>query len=198
MSTEVKLRTVCVLVGAVCGSMALSGCVSSPTYGTEKTANAHLVDGISSLVSLTPPKKKSEVTYVPRPDLVEPPEGAALPVPQQSVASKDNPQWLESPEETRKRLIEEADSGSFDNGSPLAKNPTSKEQFEQFRQARANQKGAYEGRRYLSDPPTGYRQPSETAPIGELGESEFKKEQRRKAAARKAKGGFSLGKLWPF
>lgn len=195
MSMEVKVRTVCVLVGAVSVSALLSGCVS-PTYGTEKTANAHLMDGIGSMVSIAPPKKKSEVTYVPRPALVEPPAGAALPVPQQSVASKDNPQWLESPEETRKRLIEEADSGNTRfNGSPLAKNPTSKEQFEKFRQARANQRGAYEGRRYLSDPPPEYKLPAESAPAGELGESEFQKEKRRKAAARKAKRGF---RIWPF
>jgi len=195
MSMEVKVRTVCVLVGAVSVSALLSGCVS-PTYGTEKTANAHLMDGIGSMVSIAPPKKKSEVTYVPRPALVEPPEGATLPVPQQSVASKDNPQWLESPEETRKRLIEEADSGNTRfNGSPLAKNPTSKEQFEKFRQARANQRGAYEGRRYLSDPPPEYKLPAESAPAGELGESEFQKEKRRKAAARKAKRGF---RIWPF
>lgn len=195
MSMEVKVRTVCVLVGAVSVSAVLSGCVS-PTYGTEKTANAHLMDGIGSMVSIAPPKKKSEVTYVPRPALVEPPEGAALPLPQQSVASKENPQWLESPEETRKRLIEEADSGNTRfNGSPLAKNPTSKEQFEKFRQARANQKGAYEGRRYLSDPPPEYRLPAESAPADDLGESEFQKEKRRKAAARKAKSGF---RIWPF
>lgn len=195
MSMEVKVRTVCVLVGAVSVSALLSGCVS-PTYGTEKTANAHLMDGIGSMVSIAPPKKKSEVTYVPRPALVEPPEGAALPVPQQSVASKDNPQWLESPEETRKRLIAEADSGNTRfNGSPLAKNPTSKEQFEKFRQARANQRGAYEGRRYLSDPPPEYKLPAESAPADDLGESEFQKEKRRKAAARKAKRGF---RIWPF
>lgn len=196
MSIEVRVRTVCVLVGAVSVSAALSGCVS-PTYGTEKSANAHLLDGIGSMVAIAPPKKKSEVTYVPRPALIEPPAGGALPVPQQSVASKQNPQWLESPEETRKRLIEEADSGSnrLGSGSPLAKKSTSKEQFEKFRQARANQKGAYEGRRYLSDPPPVYRVPAETAPAEELGESEFKKEKRRKEAARKAKRGF---RIWPF
>lgn len=197
MSTEIKVRTVCALVGVVSMSVVVSGCVS-PTYGTEKSANAHLMDGLGSIVSLTPPKKQSEVTYVPRPALVEPPEGGALPVPQQSLASKDNPQWLESPEETRQRLVAEADSDSNFNGSPLAKNPSSKEQFEKFRQARANQKGAYSGRRYLSDPPPDYRLPAESAPAEELGESEFKKAQRRKLAARKAKGGIGLGRLWPF
>ena len=69
------------------------------------------------------------------------------------------------------------------------------EQTEKFREARAVQKGAYSGRRYLSDPPAGYRQPADTAPVDELGESEFKKEQRRKEAARKSKGGF---RIWPF
>ena len=42
-----------------------------------------------------------------------------------------------------------------------------------------------------------YRVPSETAPIGDLGEPEFKKERRRKKAAQKEKG-WQIGNLWPF
>ena len=196
MNRVASIRTVCALVG-VSMTVVLGGCVSSPTYGTHKTANKHLLDGLTSMVSIAPPKKKSEVTYKPRPDLVDPPEGAALPPPQTSLASKSNPQWPESPEETRQRLIEEADNDTnpTDRGGPLSTPAESSEQFRKFREARANQKAAYEGRRFLSDPPVEYRQPAESAPADDLGESEFKKEQRRKAAARKNKGGF---KIWPF
>lgn len=149
------------------------------------------------MVSIAPPKKESEVTYKPRPDLVDPPEGAALPPPQSSLASKENPQWPESPEETRQRLVAEADADTnpTDRAGPLATPAESSEQFRKFREARANQKAAYEGRRFLSDPPVEYRVPAETAPTDELGETEFKKDQRRRAAARKKKNGFSL---WPF
>lgn len=187
------------LIGAVSIPVMVSGCISSPTYGTEKTANAHLVDGLTSMVTIVPPKSGQEVAYSPRPELVEPPEGTPLPVPQQSVANKDNPQWLESPEETRERLIAEADDeDTFGRGrSPLAEQPATEEQMERFREAKAVQKGAYSGRHFLSDPPTEYREPAETAPADDLGESEFRKEQRRKAAARKSQG-LNLGRLWPF
>ena len=53
-------------------------------------------------------------------------------------------------------------------------------------------------RRYLSEPPTGYRQPVATAPADELGEDERKKEARRRARAKKKGDGFKLGNLWPF
>ena len=177
-------------------TLVLGGCVSSPTYGTHKTANQHLFDGLTSMVAVSL-SKKTGATYKPRPELVDPPKGAPLPPPQSSLASKDNPQWPESPEETRRRLVAEADADDnpTDRGGPLAKPAESSEQFQKFREARANQKAAYEGRRFLSDPPVEYRVPAETAPTEELGESEFKKAQRRKAAARKEKGGF---KIWPF
>ena len=201
MSADNTIRKTSVLAVAVTMSVVVAGCTSSPRYGTDKTANAHLLDGLGSLVSLTPNKKNSEVAYKPRPELVRPPEGAPLPQPQQSLASKENPQWLESPEDTRRRLVAEQDDNTNRFGQAktvLTSDPSTKEQFEQFRQARANQKGAYEGRRYLSDPPTDYRTPVDSAPTDVLGESEFKKEQRRKAAARKEKGGINLGRLWPF
>ena len=197
MNRVASIRTVCALVGGVSMTLVLGGCVSSPTYGTHKTANQHLIDGLTSMVSIAPPKKDSKVTYKPRPDLVDPPEGTPLPPPQSSLASKENPQWPESPEETRARLIAEADNDTnpIDRGGPLSTPAESSEQFRKFREARANQKASYEGRRYLSDPPVEYRVPADTAPADELGETEFKKEQRRKAAARKEKGGF---KIWPF
>lgn len=48
------------------------------------------------------------------------------------------------------------------------------------------QQGAYsDRRRYLSDPPLTYRQPADSAPAGELGETEREKEKRRIAAAKK-------------
>ena len=200
MIARIRFRTVGVLLGAVSFPLALSGCLSSPTYGTEKTANAHLVDGLTSMVSIVPPRRSSEVAYAPRPSLVTPPDSTTLPKPQESIASEDNPQWLESPEETRERLRAEADDGDRFGTyrSPLAEQPATEEQMQQFREAKAVQKGAYEGRRFLSDPPVEYREPADTAPVDELGETEFQKEQRRKAAARKSEGGLNLGRLWPF
>jgi hypothetical protein len=141
-----------------------------------------------------------------------------LPAPQQNIA-ENNPVWVESPEETRARLVAEADANSDRTGyrSPLARRETGQsnsgtvpgsasvasngltqqQQLEAFRQARSIQKGAYsDRRRFLSDPPLAYRQPSETAPIGELGEPEKVKERRRIAEAKKA--GTGTRKWWPW
>lgn len=201
MTRAVGYRTGCAVVGVLAASVVLSGCVSSPTYGTHKTANAQLVDDLSNLVSIVPPKRQSEVAYAPRPSIVKPPEGnTTLPPPQTSLASEDNPQWPESPEETRQRLRDEAEANARGNyRSPLANggDVVTPEQREQFRQAKALQKGNYEGRRFLSDPPVAYRVPSETAPTDDLGEPEFKKERRRKKAAQKEQG-WKIGNLWPF
>ncbi len=56
--------------------------------------------------------------------------------------------------------------------------------------------GSETSRKYLSEPPLTYRQPAETAPVGDIGEDEFKKERRAKAAARK-KNSWSLRQLIP-
>lgn len=103
-----KIERVLVLLMAV-GSLALSGCVSSPTYGTDKTAGAQLLDDVSNMASFGQGKNKERINYKPRPDLVRPGEGekAVLPPPQQSVASAGDSSWPESPEERRKRLRDE-------------------------------------------------------------------------------------------
>ena len=91
-------------------ALALSGCMSSPTYGTDKTAGEQLVNDVSGILSLTPPKRE-RIAYQPRPELVKPAPGEAvqLPEPQQSVA-ESNPAWPESPEQKRARLRAEADA----------------------------------------------------------------------------------------
>lgn len=97
------------------GCSLVSGCASSPTYGTDKTAMEQLTDDLGQSVSLTGPDPKNKgVKYTPRPTLVLPAQAQkeTLVAPQQTVANKDNPQWLESPEETRARLVSEADANS--------------------------------------------------------------------------------------
>lgn len=103
-----KIERVLVLMTAV-GSLTLAGCVSSPTYGTDKTAGAQLLDDVSNMASFGQGKNKERINYKPRPELVRPGDGekAVLPPPQQSVASAGDPSWPESPEERRKRLRDE-------------------------------------------------------------------------------------------
>ncbi len=105
---------------------------------------------------------------------------------------ENNPAWVvESPEETRQRLREEADAnrGSATYVSPLAKanengrQLSAKEQQEAYREARRIQMGAYsDKRRFLSDPPLEYRKLPEQA-VADLGEPEKVKERRRKKEA---------------
>lgn len=185
------------MTGLLVACSMLAGCVGSPTYGTDKTAMEQLVDDVDSAVSLgSDPNKNKGTKYNPRPALVMPPESAkaSLAAPQQSLAGKDNPEWLETPEEARERLVAEADANA---NNPRYRSPllagygtngtmTESQKWQAFREARQLQKGAYlDQRRFLSDPPTEYRQADETA-LTDLGEPEAKKEKRRKKLAKAA------------
>lgn len=215
MKTEYRA---CVTIGAlIAAGLVLSGCLG-PTYGTDKTATEQLVDDLGSIASIGSPRKGASIEYKPRPAIVKPPENASLPAPQQNI-TENNPAWVESPEQTRGRLIAEADANSGITGyrSPLARretgnsnngsvlggasvasnNLTPQQQTEAFRQARRIEQGAYsDRRRFLSDPPLTYRKPSDTAPIGDLGEPEKDKERRRISEAKKSKTG--IRSWWPW
>jgi hypothetical protein len=200
----------------VVSGLALSGCMGSPTYGTDKTASEQLVGDVTGILSLGPKERRS-IEYNPRPELVKPsPDAVAnLPAPQQSVATSENPAWPESPEQKRARLVanatENRDKPGFRpeivndiydgpaSSTPSARNfragdsgivsPVEAEQeAEAFKAKLAEtRQGSATSRKYLSEPPLVYRQPSDTAPADELGEDELKKERQRKAAA--SKGG---------
>ena len=180
----------------------LSGCLSSPTYGTDKTSSEQLLEDITNIASLKT-RKGEDIQYKPRPDLVSPPSTASLPQPQTSVV-ENREIWPESPEETRERLVAEITENQDNPGyvSPLkiagpdGQNLTRKQQAEAYRQARLVQQGAYQERRFLSDPPAGYKIPASTAPIGELGETEREKEQRRKDAATVQGSGKKWWQVW--
>lgn len=184
----------------------LAGCVASPTYGTGKRSDVQLLEDVSNLASLGP-KKKEGIDYKPRPTIVKPATIGELPPPQTAYANSE--QWPESPEERRARIRAEA-TANQDN--PLFRPSvvtttrdtvqdnaelTAEEQQKRFREQLAAKNGSYEGRRYLSDPPTEYKEPLASAPTGELGEDEAAKERRRLKAAKK-KGSFKMSDLWPF
>ena len=218
MKTEYRA---CVTMGAlIAASLMLSGCLG-PTYGTDKSSTEQLVDDLGSIATLTPTNKAAGIDYKPRPAIVKPTDTASLPTPQQNVA-ENNPAWVESPEETRKRLVAEADAGGASYNSPLARGSgnssgagartvgraadgpptpaqtmTTEKQRQAVLQAKQIQTGAYsDRRRFLSDPPLTYRQPAESAPVGDLGEPEKVKERRRIAEAKKA--GTGKRSWWPW
>lgn len=194
----------------------LGGCLSSPTYGTGKTANAQLLEDVSGALSPLP-KRKAQIDYKPRPEIVRPdPENpeqvAALPDPQNDIASTDNPAWPESPEQRRARIRATAtanqnnpnfeaevapdiqgnqppplsdDLNKGANFDPLRNGNVDQQRAEYKRRRKEGGQGSATERKYLSEPPLEYRAPAETAVAGELGEDEHKKERRRKAESRK-------------
>ncbi|CDX62601.1 conserved exported hypothetical protein [Mesorhizobium plurifarium] len=203
----------------VVSAIALSGCMSSPTYGTDKTAAAQLFDDVSGAASITP-KRRTPIDYKPRPDLVKPAPGQkeSLPPPQESIetASAD---WPESPEARRARIRADATAHQNDpnyqpeavediqtdpeavkkalaeSGSSHPPRWTPDDSNSDARKAAiqrnlAEQKqGDPTVRKYLSEPPLAYRQAATTAPQNELGEDEYKKERRLKAQAEGKKSG---------
>lgn len=186
------------LAGVLTSCAALSACTGGPTYGTDKTATEQLFSDIGNAVSVTPDKSGPRPKYAPRPGLVTPARGSVpgLVAPQQSLADRSsNPQWAESPEEMRKRLVDEADANANNTAyrSPLlegrgqAGTMTEEQRWNAFRQAKAEaQPGTgLQRRRYLSDPPSAYRQSAGTITESDLGEPEVKKEKRRLKEAQK-------------
>jgi hypothetical protein len=205
-----KVRIGVCLTALMVGCGAISGCMSSPTYGTDKTAGEQLFNDLSDIasVSAATPKDKG-VKYPNRPGLVvpTPTQRDQLAQPQQSLASKDNPQWVESPEEARKRLAEEADSnsGNINYRSPLAaadsqqNHMSEKQQQEAYRAARDTYEGKYvDQRRYLVDPPQQYREVSDASTLNDLGEPESKKEKKRRKEAEAAQQSNSSSWWNPF
>lgn len=217
--TERYNARLALLAPLVASGLALSGCMGSPTYGTDKTASEQLVGDLTGAVSFAP-KRKDPIDYKPRPTLVKPAPGQkeALPAPQDSIQSA-SAEWPESPEQRRARLRADAtahqndpsyqseivddvqsDPASVkkamaDSGSshPPAWTPADSDKGRaaeiQRRLADAKQ-GDPNTRKYLSEPPLAYRVASDTAPQNVLGEDEYKKERRLKKAAEGKKSGW--------
>lgn len=192
----------------------LSGCMGAPTYGTGKAADQQLMEDVTGVLSLGP-KDKERIDYKPRAGIVMPASTEVLPPPQEDVATSGNPAWPESPEQRLARVRAEA---TENQDNPLYRSPVQRDigvnarsgtgvldpamarrQREEVLKQRAELNNVNPtSRRYLSEPPVVYRQPAETAPVGELGETEAKKAREAKRAAQKNGGGFDLRRLWPF
>ncbi len=185
----------------VASSLLLSGCLGSPTYGTDKTANEQLTSDLSSMFSFKP-KTNPVGEYKPRPELVKPASLTELPAPQDNIVVADSAQWPESPEARRARIRADAtarqDERNFEPAvindislaSPddLSKLTPKQRSAEIKRRLEEKNQGNATRRKYLSEPPLTYRQPSETAPVNEIGEDEAKKERRIKRMAKKGGG----------
>ncbi|MEI9416680.1 hypothetical protein [Mesorhizobium sp. Cs1321R2N1] len=217
--TERYNARLALLAPLVASGLALSGCMGSPTYGTDKTAAEQLAGDLTGAVSFAP-KRKDPIDYKPRPTLVKPAPGQkeALPAPQESIQTA-NAGWPESPEQRRARLRADATAHQNDpayqpeivddvqtdpasvkkameeSGSshPPAWKPADSDKgraAEIQRRLADSKQGDPNTRKYLSEPPLAYRTASSAAPQNELGEDEYKKERRLKAKAEGKKGGW--------
>jgi hypothetical protein len=214
--TMTKSARLIALGPLVVSGLAIGGCVSSPTYGTDKTSTEQLVSDVTGILSMAP-KPKPKIDYDPRPELVRPASTATLPPPQENIVTADSAAWPESPEQKRARVRQyatdnrdkqgfeplvvsdvpavQATSGAPDKLGESARaydsgvrESVTKQQTAAYKQAKADQQGTETDRKYLSEPPLVYRQPEATAPVGELGEDEVKKERRKRKEAMKDTG----------
>jgi hypothetical protein len=196
-----KYRVAGTLIVLSALAFSASSCMG-PRYGTDKPATEQFVDDLGDAASLSP-KKSNTLAYQPRGALVKPANPTLIP-PEKNLASKDNPQWVESPEETRTRLKAEADENSSNGNyrSPLAQSVTEgkvlspEQQRAQFREARKIQDGRYsDRRRFMSDPPLEYRK-ADPAALNDLGTPEAQKEKERKKQAAIAGSGTQWWEVW--
>ena len=193
-------------------ALVASGCsIAGPTYGTDKRVGEQLLEDLASVTTLK--RDTPAIDYRPRPGLLPVPEGSALPAPQESVA-KTNPAWENSPEELRRRLASEAarpgssalqgvdtrslaaQSKTYGAAAAPVDPATGKRVNMRLRAARI---GSANTRDSLSAPPVEYRQAAATAPTGDLGTPEYKKERiRAKAVQGKTSPLGKLRDLLPF
>ncbi len=104
--------------GLAIAGVALSGCMSSPTYGTDKTSSEQLIGDVSNILALAPKRTRRDRLQTPAGTGQTASRDRPPPcrTPQDSVASAGNPQWPESPEQRRARLRAEADENRDDPG----------------------------------------------------------------------------------
>ena len=185
MGASVSMNTVRRIAGAsvaVVSVFALSGCLG-PTYGTGKSSTEQLFEDLGSSLSLSKKKDGPAINYAPRPGIVKPADTATLPAPQENIAEASGV-WPESPEERRQRVLAEIEEGKRD--PRFITNPDQVAATGASEGPSASSGGAK--RIYLTDPPTEYRVPAQTAEYGDLGVSEATKARAAKAAQGKNSG----------
>lgn len=195
--------------------------MGAPTYGTGTSADEQLLQDLSGALTFSS-EKKERIDYSPRPGLVMPASTAVLPPPQEDVATVGNPAWPESNEQRLARIRAEAtanqDNANYSAGvdpdlmrsasrqsskrrhhwnevEPMVNAGRTREEFN--RRLAERQQGNPTQRKYLSEPPLVYRQPAATAPIGDVGEDEWRKEREAKRNARRNMPGRAQDNLPP-
>jgi len=170
-------------------SMAVSGCMSMTTYGTGEAPEVSMLKGVTTGLS---GQNKEKINYDPRAPLVMPP-AATLPEPVQQASAADS-DWpvepgspgtkVEDPlgptsrtDQAYVRRLQPMVGALPADQRPASYDPAKASQYahvedlrnrdqrKKFKAAIADAEGYnVNERRYLTDPPTTYSQPAETAP----------------------------------
>ena len=170
-------------------SMGVSGCMSMTTYGTGEAPEISMLKGVTTGLS---GQKREKISYDPRAPLVMPP-AATLPEPLQQASAAD-PDWPVEPGSPGTKVEDPLGPTSRTDQAyvrrlqpmvgalPADQRPASydpekasqyahiedlrnRDQRKKFKAAIADAEGYNSNeRRYLTDPPTAYSQPAETAP----------------------------------
>ncbi|PCI04047.1 MAG: hypothetical protein COB78_06805 [Hyphomicrobiales bacterium] len=198
----------------IAATIGLSGCVGGTTYGTGVSQEQETLEGVFNMFSLGG-KKKEKIDYSARADLVIPSDKSVLREPitvESSVADSD---WPESPEQKIARIRGEAVEPDERTGQvPISERLRKKEGikiernyktsvldekqgFYKFQRESAKKRKkilavrkelAYSvgpKRKFLTEPPTGYRDAATTAVAGDQGlDPEILKKRKREEEKR--------------
>ena len=212
-----KLRGFAALPLLVSG-LGLAGCMSGPTYGTGKGAHEQLLEDVTGILDVGPkqseaieykprpelvrpastaqlPPPQDSIATASNPAWPESPEQRRKRIRDRATANRDEAGFV--PEvapptvsaANDDRMHSAGGRGGFQGGGNDMSTMSAGKQREEFnRRLAVSKQGSPTTRRYLSEPPLAYRQPVGTAPVDDVGEDEWKKEQRLKREARKKSG----------
>jgi hypothetical protein len=192
---EKLIRLPLSLMAVAAAGVALSAC-NSMTYGTGTTPAMQTVQDLTGLAT-GGGKDREAIDYSPRPKIVAPPAGTALPPPgsDQQVASVN---WPNDPDMLKAQVKADAEAraaaGKPDNirlpsnkfvAAPAPGERTlTKEEEAELRKAMAAAKGGMSVdangnpvRKYLTDPPVDYRMPDPNAPVAVADDGKPKKKK---------------------
>jgi hypothetical protein len=169
-------------------AFALSACTTGNTYGTGTSPGLQTLKDISGIAMITG-EHQAPIDYQPRPSLVAPPSTADLPTPGNGDNTDNAANWPKDPDVASAKAKAAADAAAANGGGPnqyyvaSASAPSAAtsnksgadltpEQLAAARKAFAAAKSGVSLdangnpiRKYLTDPPTDYRQPDPTQPL---------------------------------
>ena len=201
MMVKSKSSKLSLCVSAIAMSAIVAGCTGTSTYGTGKSQEEQLFEDLTSIAMLGSKEKKKRIDYISRPTLVKP-QTADLPSPldENSSESAYFPKDPETKRAELLKRLEEAEKNGeelpeeilalrkasisrkgnrgvvYARGEVVEKYDPGlvKRQREEFLKKKAERDGVRGAapRRWLTEPPSKYRTPEQTAAVGEVGEKE--------------------------